>query len=472
MKKENFTQGKAKDFSNGVWQVFEKNGDFEISVNLDKLLKFLNELGFYRYDLENGEFVFIKVTDNVIRQVARKDIMDVFFAYLDGLPDKGVSKEHIKNKFLKGIETYFSQNFLSRLGVLPNLKFAKDTKEKALLFFKNCFVEITADKIKTLPYNELEGFIWHTQTIQHDFYFEELNPQSDFYRFVFYVCKENTERVKVLSTLLGYLLHTYEFVKRKAICFTDSSLEQENNGRSGKTLLAKSLGKIRPYTEINGKDFNPGNKHKYQSCKVDTQIICLNDVRKDLHFESLYNDITEGISVEPKNQKPFLLKPKIIITTNTPLRLNGSSDTDRVLEFEFSTFFSETRTPENVFGKRFFEEWSEKEWNEFYVFAIYCLQNYLKFGLLTPENENLSLRKLMNEVCEEVFEFAESEIKDYERYDKQEFYSGFIKRYPHKKGKDRKRFFREIKAYCKHNGKQFKDKDKGNRAKFFWVEPF
>lgn len=475
MKRNDKNQNQAQNLTNGIWQVINgKDGKTEITISHQKLLAYLNSLGFYRYDLENGEFVFIKVQSNIIEQVNKIQIQDAFFKYLDSLPEKdnSISNEQIKNKFLKGIDSYFSANFLARLGTLPNLEFVKDTKEKSFLFFRNCYVEVSANKVKCLEYENLQGNVWKRQIIPHDFNLQELNTKSDFYRFVYYVCKESHERVKELATLLGYLLHGYEFVKRKAICFTDSSLEQENNGRSGKTLLAKSLGKVRPYTEINGKDFNPLKPHKYQTCEIDTQILCLNDVRKDLSFESLYNDITEGVSVEKKNQKPFLIRPKIVITTNAPLRLNGSSDTDRVLEFEFSDFFSEARTPETIFGKRFFEEWNESEWNDFFNFIVFCLQSYLKHGLLTPKNENLSMRKLLNEVSEEVLEFIEAEIKFGETYEKQAIYSRFIEKYPNQKTKDRKRFFREIKAYCKHNKHLFNDRERGNRSQYFCIEPF
>jgi outer membrane receptor for Fe3+-dicitrate len=126
----------------------------------------------------------------------------------------------------------------------------------------------------------------------------------------------------------------------KAVNSTDSSLERGNNGRTGKTILAKGIGKLRVYGEINGKDFDATNTHKYQDLNLDTQFVNLNDVKKGFKLEWVYNDITEGLMVEKKNQNPFRNYANIVICSNLPLELNGASDKDRIVEFEFANYFN------------------------------------------------------------------------------------------------------------------------------------
>jgi hypothetical protein len=222
-------------------------------------------------------------------------------------------------------------------------------------------------------------------------------------------------------------LHDFKESKRKAINFTDSSLESGNNGRTGKTLLAKSIGKLRVYGEINGKDFNPTKTHKYQTLQMDTQIVNLNDITKGFQLEWIYNDITEGLSVEKKNQTPFRIAPNIVICSNRPLETKGGSDRDRILEFEFAHYFSEKYSPEDHFKHRFFEDWNESDWNAFDNFMLYCAKFFLEVGdMVQPHNTNLAKRKIIEYTNPEFIEFIESQdLKIGVEYDKKAFFEDF-----------------------------------------------
>jgi len=393
-----------------------RNDSKNIEIIISSILKILSDAGFARYDMGNG-YSFVQIIDNIAEEVNETQIQDYFFESLKSLPDEleTVSKDEIQEKLYKGIESYFSRKILARLTLSKPLSFIQDTKEAGYLFFKNACIVVTGDSIRSVPYNLVEGNIWKNQIIQRNF--ESLDFQSKnvdnicqtsaFAKFVYLICGSQENRFIEFSSIIGYLLHSYEFTKRKAVCFTDSSLEDSNNGRSGKTLLAKSLGRIRSYTEIAGKDFKADNKHKFQLCKLDTQIVNINDLKSNFCFEVLYNDITEGISVERKNQTPFVIRPKIILSTNKPLKIEGGSDRDRIIEFEFNNYFSDKYTPEDEFKQRFFEDWSYSEWNSFDNFLIWCLQNYLKNGVSQPKNENLPLRKLKEDTSPDFLEWTE-----------------------------------------------------------------
>jgi hypothetical protein len=92
-----------------------------------------------------------------------------------------------------------------------------------------------------------------------------------------------------------------------------------------------------------------------------TQIIHIADLKPNTPFSIFYNDITEGIVVEQKNEKPFIIKAKILLSTNQTIKLEGASDYDRCIEFEFSNYFSDKYKPEQEFGHWFFRDWSDNE---------------------------------------------------------------------------------------------------------------
>ena len=157
-------------------------------------------------------------------------------------------------------------------------------------------------------------------------------------------------------TLLGYLMHANTDGKMKAVVFTDSKISQSASGRTGKTLIGKAIGKmlnantdgeVQIYSELNGKTFDSTNKHKYQTCRTITSCLHINDLPKIFDVECLFNDITEGIEIERKGKDPLKIQPKIMISTNQTLMIEGDSAKDRFIEYELSEYFSANHSPQD-----------------------------------------------------------------------------------------------------------------------------
>ena len=72
---------------------------------------------------------------------------------------------------------------------------------------------------------------------------------------------------------------------------------------------------------------------------------------------------------------------------------------------------------------------------------IWCLQVFLKDGLIEPEPINIKLTKLVSSTCEEFLLFAEQVIVPDAQYDKRELYLNFIKEYPEFKNMLKQRTF-------------------------------
>lgn len=413
-----------------------KTNSKEININLFELLELLYSFGFRRFDKDNrGNYIFIQIIDNVVEEVSKPFIIDYFIKYLNkNHSDEELSYKELLNKIYRGIDSYFSKIILERLNLDTPLNFITDTKDKSFFYFKNGIVTVSQDKgISFGDYSKMGGYIWKNQIIDRNFKIRNIDePQKSniFKDFIFLLAKRDEANFYSLMTLIGYLLHDYKNGKRKAINFTDSSLEQGNNGRSGKTLLCKAIGKLRVYGEISGKNFKPDDKHRYQTLKIDTQFVNLNDMKENFNLECIYNDITEYVSIEGKNEKPIHIQPTIAICTNRPLFIESASDRDRVVEFEFSDYFSENHSPKDEFGHWFFSEWDDLYWSYFDNFMLNCTLHYLNRGIITPANTNLAQRKLVEFTCKEFIYFCES--KDFQSniaYDVKDLFNDFRKDY-------------------------------------------
>lgn len=188
-------------------------------------------------------------------------------------------------------------------------------------------------------------------------------------------------------------MHGYtDPTRTKAIIFTDEKLSDKAFGRSGKGLVANAAKQMKNVLRIDGKNFRFDKSFPFQSVNPDTQIMFFDDVNKKFGFEKLFSIITEGITIEKKNEYsiPYERSPKILITTNQSI--TGSDDSSKARQFvvEFSDFYTANHFPIQDFEKMFFDEWDKNEWCVFDNYMIECCQYYLKNGLKEYDYVNLT----------------------------------------------------------------------------------
>lgn len=440
----------------------------DIKINYVKFHELIYSFGFRRFDIDK-DFIYIQLKDKVIKEVTVLQIQDYFFSYLENMPNdlsNGITKKSLKEKIYNNPKNYFCDNRLSLLINKEEIIFNTDTKSECFIYYKNGFVKCNPDEYNLKAYTELAGYIWENQIINREFNYTDISelPITDlsvYAQFLYNVSGKDENRLRSLCSLVGYLLHSYTDVKMKAVVLTDSRISEEANGRTGKTLFGQTLKHIKKLTQINGKDFDPTNRYKYQEANLDTQIVFLNDVRSNFRFETLYNDITEGITVEKKNQTPFTLKSKMCITTNKTIAIEGSSSIDRSIEFEFANHYNEHYSPENEFKQRFFSDWDKKAWGQFDNFMMYSVCIYLGNGIVEPQNINLKQRKLLDQTHPAFLEFMNEKITAGKitagkEISKQELHNEFLDDNPDlKDDKYRRRsetFTKWLKLFAKYSG--------------------
>jgi hypothetical protein len=432
----------------------------EIKLIPHKFKQFLEQNGFYKYyPPGNDNYIFIRVEENLISDTNPAHIKDFVLDYLYN-GDFGIKPYD----FIASATKYFKEDYLSFLAT-SDVKFKDDTQDSCYLYFKNCAVQITNSGIKEIDYIELQGFVWKKHIIDREF--KKITTleadQCDFKKFVELISGQEQKRFESMISVIGYLLHSYKTsANNKAIILNDEVISEIPNGGSGKGIFCNAIGHIKRFTFLDGKQFDFNKAFPYQTVSADTQMLVFDDVKKNFVFESLFSLVTEGITLEKKNRDaiklPVSKSPKIVITTNYTVKGVGGSFERRKFEIELSSYFGIDRTPFDEFGKMLFDDWSESEWCKFDNFMIYCVQYYLKTGLVAHKFHNLEARKFINQTTYEFYEWSleAGEVENIpvnERIKRAELYEKYIEEYPdQKKFLTEKRFSNWINYYAQFIG--------------------
>ncbi|WP_462247806.1 BT4734/BF3469 family protein [Ekhidna sp.] len=383
-------------------------------VGIDQLAfgEYLAANGFGKTEFE-GNYIFIRVECNVAHFVGPTEIKDFLKERFDTKEKFGdFTGREILRKMVNGSSTYMSRGTLEWMPTL-NIERNWDAKEESFIYYKNGALKITSDKTELIDYSNLGKIVWEHEILDREWEYQDFITQSDFWRFLEYIAKDK-DRIDALHTSIGYLLHRYKDPAQSvAVTFME---EQENefgeaNGGTGKSLIGKAISKIRNVIELDGKNFR-FREFAFQSVRQNTNVLVFDDVTLRFNFERLYSAITSDMSVEMKGKTPFVIpfaySPKMLLSTNYDVSGGGgTSEERRLFKVEFSNFFSLNNRPVDVFGKRFFDEWKDEDWNLFDNVMVYCLQKFLRYGLMKYELINADKRAFVQNTSHEFVEYAE-----------------------------------------------------------------
>jgi len=365
---------------------------------------FLEEHGFYKFNPQGSKnYVFVKVTNNLIDHTSEKEIKDFILNYLLELDDVSVYNYFAENT------RYFREEFLTLLSSI-DVYFIEDNKDTAYLYFKNSAVKVTKKELVSIDYLDLGGYVWKDHVIDRPFVMCE-TAECDFKKFINNICGNNESRILSMQSTIGYLLHGWKNLSYSpAVILNDEVISDNPEGGTGKGLFMNGLAQMKKLVVIDGKSFNFEKSFAYQLVSADTQILCFDDVKKYFDFERLFSVVTEGLTLEKKNKDaikiPFSKSPKVAITTNYAIKGKGNSFERRKWELELSRHYTRNNTPLKEFGKLMFGEWNDDEWCQFDNYMIECLQLYLDKGLIKSEFVNLKIRQLAAETCHEFIEWC------------------------------------------------------------------
>jgi len=366
--------------------------------------QFLEDNGFYKYCPEGGKnYVFVKVTNNLIDHTDEKEIKDFILNHLIDLDDITVYNYFADNT------RFFKEEFLTLLSTI-DIYFIEDGKDTSYLYYRNCAVKITKKEITTIDYIDLGGYVWKDHVIDRNFTICSVGDCS-YQTFIHNICNKEIDRVKSMESTIGFLMHGYKNLSFcPAVILNDEVISDNPEGGTGKGIFMNALSQMKKVVTIDGKSFTFERSFAYQLVSADTQILVFDDVRKHFDFERLFSVVTEGLTLEKKNKDaikiPFEKSPKISITTNYAIKGSGNSFARRKWELELFQHYNKNFTPLDEFGKLFFSDWNDDEWCEFDNYMIGCLQGYLNTALVQSKFVNLKIRQLSAETSHDFIEWC------------------------------------------------------------------
>lgn len=390
----------------------DKEGYSEIigySINISQLTDFLKAKGFIRL-CQNSLNVYYQNDNNILRQLdSIDDIRNYILNYI---------REKQADNFLliEALSRFtYKDQYLSELKV-NTIARELDTKTICKKYFLNGVLvidKLSGNKIM-VEYETLENPIFESQIIQHE-YDVNSSSEGDFKKFIQNISGNSYNSFK---SGIGYLCTNYKSQSNsRAVILNDPGTDfLEANGRRGKSLIGKMLRHVGVIEFIDGKSYKKDNQFVFANISEQTDVIFIDDVRQGLQLTYFYNAITENLQVTKKGKDsfsiPFEISPKLLISSNYPIKGNDGSSKARRFDLVFTNHYSENNTPIDDFGKEFFgNEWTKNDWNSFYTFIIECIQFYMKNDFVHDNNNLMGMKDLYASTSQNFVQFME-EYKD------------------------------------------------------------
>lgn len=444
-------------------KVVDGDGNASYMISAARLNYYLALNGYYTIRDDNRkEPVYIHIDGVKVKRVVAKSIVNFITeqAAADNLD------EALQNKLMRSHD--LPTNNVSHLTERSDLDFTKSTSTSQRLFFRNCWVEVTAQDIKVYRYSELNGsYVWEDAIIQHDyrqtkpmFSVEKTEtgsycaiiddvPESKFFRFVInasrlYWRKETEgnidltedemaeEQQCLVSKLacIGYLLFS---CKTESECWApicqDSRIgesEQECNGGSGKSFFLKAISQLLDTFYIDAHlPTVTDNRFLFDGVTEDTDLIIVDECDRKLNLDFFFGRITGDLKGEEKGNHPFQIpfarSPKFAFATNYVLSKHDPSTERRIWPQVFSDYYHvatrendyhETRTIRDDLGCNIMgTEYSEQDWQADIAFLLQCLQFYLSLPQgerrIMPPMQRIERREQMAAVGKDFKQWAD-----------------------------------------------------------------
>ena len=391
---------------------------------------FLELHGYYTLaDVIHEKPRYIHIDGTVVEDVMAKDISN----FINNWAKEHGLSERLQNVILRSKDKPNKEhsNLTER-----NLNFSTATQTSQLYFFRNGWIEVTAEGIHQHRYFEspaTECFVWKDCIIKHDYrvfrpMFEVTetgegtyaisirdDAESDVLRYLCQTSRlywrqeyeqgmkltpeQHAEEMQCLVAkiaVIGFLLHKFkDDALALAVILQDAFLaenERDCNGRSGKSFFIKFLRLLLNYFDIDGR--NPDvtkNKFLFDGVTEATDIVAVDECAFNLDYRFFFGRITGGFCIEEKNNHqfeiPFDKSPKIVFASNYVIKHPDSSTEARMWTQVFGDYYHqkaknndylETRSIRDDFGYNLLgAAYPEDKWSADIAFAMQCLQFYL-----------------------------------------------------------------------------------------------
>jgi len=412
----------------------DKKGNEKIGIDAYKYKLFLERNGFKKhYANDSQKPVWVKINSNKVS--------------LSGV-EKIKNENDIWNYCAK-YQNLFTESFLTMLENI-DLSMLNDTASSSYIAYNNGVLQIKKNECNLIDYIDIDFYIWENHILKRDFVFLD-DYENEYKIFINNISSNNPFP---FECTIGRLVSTYKNrSQNRAIILNDEVISDNPEGGTGKGIFIQGVSNIRKTCIIDGKKYDFKDKFAQQLVKIDDKILVFDDVKKGWDIESQFSLITEGITLEWKNKdavkKNIHESPTLVLSTNYAIKGEGNSHDRRRHELEFSQYYGKNLTPADEFGRQLFDDWDESDFQRFDNYIVYCVQLFLKNGLVKQNAKNIKMRKLIAETSMEFNDWIKESVPSNTRNDKKIYFDSFINEYPDfKKWLTRKKFNIWIQKYC------------------------
>lgn len=378
----------------GWFWTYSRNG--AVQINKYDLSQWLydNYVQLYFHDKKTGAYRLVHEENRKIREIWAENIKKY-------VKEKLVEAKQfdVLEAVIKSTNSIFSDSFFEYIDA-STAEILRDDKDTCYFPFNNTIVTISKNEIKTIKYSDITKSIWEAQIIDNDItIIQDFSPKmSKYYQFIGKISGDDEKRINYAMTLIGYILHSYKDPSKPyAPILAEETDDEAKGGGTGKGIFFQAISKLIPVVRIDGKNFRPDKTFAFQRVTLGTKLVVIEDCPKNVDFERYYPTITEGMTIEKKNQDEMFLKfeesPKIAFTTNYTINNTAEHAKRRQRVLEFAPFFSSKFTPLDYFGERMFDDWDNDEMQKFYNFLFYCVKMYMVNGVMAVDNSDKLRRK-------------------------------------------------------------------------------
>lgn len=380
---------------NGVFWTENKNGNIIHSPFEYKV--FLEKQGFRKVKIQEGDYVFVKVDENIIFRADTKEIKDLVLNHIININANKVYGFYANNN------KFFSEEHIDQVETIkPKIK--EDTKDVGYIYFKNKVLMIGKDFVCDVEYKNIDAFIWKERIIQREYnYNDNIGIFEDFIKCI----SGNEKTLLGIETAIGYLMHSFKAPSvTKMISFTDKTTDTDPQGRTGKSLIGWAVSQMKNVVRIDGKNWKQDSQFLFSGITDATQVFFVDDANKNFDFEKMFSVITSSIQVERKGKDPITIDfekaPKFMCSSNYVFGGLSDSYKDRKAEYEIERFFNADYKPIHKYGREFWSsDFTQEDWDCFNTYMVKCLQKYLTHGLIVPLAETIKRRAFVSTIKNE-----------------------------------------------------------------------
>lgn len=371
--KQEYTQLKTQLLEKHPYGMFwEYASDDKLQINRAKIYEVAHQLGFRQW---MGQLVRIQGWQ--VHLVEDKAWFNTLKDYIQVEEEEEAYRVHNTYEAFLQKAGSFSIN---RMADLDESLLLKSTKTTSYKFYRNCYLEITADTLIRHEYRDMgEALVWAASIIPRDYAYVANVGQSLYFQFLHNAIGVSDH----LYELLGFYAHDY---KDETMGYIGVMVEQvanpEDGGGAGKNVFANLLKLTTSLRSMPGSQVDWSDK--ILSAWNMEKIFSISDAPRDTDFAFL-KDLSTGEGSWKKLYKdpvtvPCHLMPKFLISTNFSYELSDGGLKRRIIPIEFTDYYTQRGGIDVVHGCHFPNGWEEAEYHAYDNIVVMAIQKFLQAG--------------------------------------------------------------------------------------------